>query len=566
MSRDSFTRTQPTSRGALISFLLPALLLLPFVGKAFHIDDPHFLRMAQHIVEHPFDYYGYEMTWSGHKALGFVTNFNPPGVGYLWALVASVAGWGEIPLHLASTLIACIVSLGIYALATKVSSRPLMAVCVAVLSPAYIVSASTLMSDIPMLGLYVWALYCWIDGIDRDKAWLLALAGILIGFAIITKYFGTTAIPLALAFGLARKKAPGRWMLYLLIPIAMLSVYMVHTHYVYGMNHYTYSMRFAGETRAALGGSMLAKLVTVIPYLGACMASALFYLIAIGGKRLRIAMLTGLGLASVAAMLVPNGGLLHEFYSFPQQVPRLYLLQVAVFAVSGIALFVVLLSDLVRHRDEYALLLFLWLAGTVVYGVAVAPVLGVRVLIPAIPPAALLVSRITAQSTDTPRARLPEAAALLLATGLAVWLLIADYQFANSGKAAAEHFTENKARYAATAYFSGNWGANYYMEDAGAVPLSVSDTDATGRKTFSLRPGDTLIVPQNYEPLNPGEGQALLLDTFIYPVNVGITTWSQPCRAGFFGEFMGRLPFVIATPPPEEYLFFELFPQLPPRD
>src|SRR6266853_1468907 len=37
------------------------LLLLPFLGKAFHIDDPLFIRTARHILFSPADPYGFSV-------------------------------------------------------------------------------------------------------------------------------------------------------------------------------------------------------------------------------------------------------------------------------------------------------------------------------------------------------------------------------------------------------------------------------------------------------------------------------------------------------------------------
>ncbi|HEX9286350.1 MAG TPA: hypothetical protein VF999_03675, partial [Thermoanaerobaculia bacterium] len=51
------------SREALLLAVLTALFLLPFVGKAFHVDDTLFLKAARQIREHPFDFYGFSVNW-----------------------------------------------------------------------------------------------------------------------------------------------------------------------------------------------------------------------------------------------------------------------------------------------------------------------------------------------------------------------------------------------------------------------------------------------------------------------------------------------------------------------
>jgi len=42
-------------------------VLAPFLHKAFDIDDPLFLWMAQQIAKHPFDPYGFEVNWAGFR-------------------------------------------------------------------------------------------------------------------------------------------------------------------------------------------------------------------------------------------------------------------------------------------------------------------------------------------------------------------------------------------------------------------------------------------------------------------------------------------------------------------
>jgi len=42
---------------------ITAAALAPFLNKAFHIDDPLFIWMAQQIAKHPFDHYGFYVNW-----------------------------------------------------------------------------------------------------------------------------------------------------------------------------------------------------------------------------------------------------------------------------------------------------------------------------------------------------------------------------------------------------------------------------------------------------------------------------------------------------------------------
>ena len=58
----------PAPAGRREIFLAAAvtlLVLLPFAGKAFHIDDTLFLKAARQIRVHPLDFYGFSANWFG---------------------------------------------------------------------------------------------------------------------------------------------------------------------------------------------------------------------------------------------------------------------------------------------------------------------------------------------------------------------------------------------------------------------------------------------------------------------------------------------------------------------
>src|SRR5438067_537898 len=80
--------------------------LVPFVGKAFHIDEPLFLWSARQLQAHPGDPFGFDVNWDlEHRAkpMWLVTQ-NPPLACYYAALAAAAVGWSETALHLAFLL------------------------------------------------------------------------------------------------------------------------------------------------------------------------------------------------------------------------------------------------------------------------------------------------------------------------------------------------------------------------------------------------------------------------------------------------------------------------------
>jgi hypothetical protein len=54
---------QSLRKTQLLLVAIIAAALAPFLNKAFHIDDPLFIWMAQQIAKHPFDPYGFYVNW-----------------------------------------------------------------------------------------------------------------------------------------------------------------------------------------------------------------------------------------------------------------------------------------------------------------------------------------------------------------------------------------------------------------------------------------------------------------------------------------------------------------------
>jgi hypothetical protein len=83
--------TPPRPRTEMLALaLVTALCLLPFVNKAYHIDDTVFLRVAEQILREPLDFYGSTMNWFGHEDPMHAVQKNPPLTSYYIAAVAAM--------------------------------------------------------------------------------------------------------------------------------------------------------------------------------------------------------------------------------------------------------------------------------------------------------------------------------------------------------------------------------------------------------------------------------------------------------------------------------------------
>ena len=99
--------------------LITAAALAPFLNKAFYVDDPLFIWMAQQIVRHPLNPYGFDVNWSSFTQPMSAVMQNPPLCSYYIAAIGSIFGWSEMSLHAAFLFWATMSILGTFALAQR---------------------------------------------------------------------------------------------------------------------------------------------------------------------------------------------------------------------------------------------------------------------------------------------------------------------------------------------------------------------------------------------------------------------------------------------------------------
>ena len=180
--------------------------LLPFITKAFNMDEPLFMWAARNIQSNPLDFYGFKVNWYGFEMDMFSVTKNPPLVSYYIAFITGLFGWNEAVIHLFFLVPAVGLSLGTYFLARSFCSLPHLAAVLTVFSPVFLVSSASVMSDTTMLAFYVWAIFLWLEGLKKESLLYLFLSAIFIALSTFTKYFGATLIPLLLVFTLIEKK------------------------------------------------------------------------------------------------------------------------------------------------------------------------------------------------------------------------------------------------------------------------------------------------------------------------------------------------------------------------
>ena len=224
----------PSSRALGILVVATLLCLVPFIDKAFCIDDPLFLWVAEQIQARPFDFYGRQVNWFSTPTPLYVATKNPPLASYYLALVAGLVGWDEPQLHAALLVPAFGALCGTWWLARSFCRQRVSAALAVLATPAFLVSSTNLMCDTMLLCFWTWAVALWVKGLESGQRRWLVIATVLIPAATFTKYFGMCLLPLLAVYTVARMRKPTWQLVWMLLPLAVLAGYQWWTWHRYG--------------------------------------------------------------------------------------------------------------------------------------------------------------------------------------------------------------------------------------------------------------------------------------------------------------------------------------------
>jgi hypothetical protein len=554
--RDPLHHTSPYWT-PLHSYLLLSLAtlacLLPFSGKAFHIDDPLFVWTAQQIAHHPFNPYGFRLVWYVTDVPMSAITKNPPLSSYYGALIGIVTGWSERAWHFGFLLPALALVLGTYHLAERFTASPLIAAAATLFAPGFLVSATGVMCDVMMLALWIWAVIFWLRGIDSGKPLHFVASSVLIAACALTKYFGASLILLLPAYSLVQRRRLGAWIWYLLIPVAGLVAYQLWTKALYGRGLLWDAAQYARSPEHVDQTSRLISGLVGLSFLGGCALPILFFSPFLWNRRQLIFGSLAAALAGLAVSMRWMLPLIHD----PRQHWTWIGVQFAFYFAGGISVLGLVIADYRKQSGERgdadSILLALWVLGTFLFAAFLNWTVNARSMLPLIPAAAILLAR-RLDKNDTRVASAWRPAGILvvpLALSAMISLSIAwgDTALANSGRSMANIIRGQTQNQAGSVLFEGHWGFQYYMQLFGARPVEYDK--------FAFQTGDLVVTPENSTstfPIAPqfvASQQILQIDPHAYAATMAL-------GAGFYSSVWGPLPFSFGRVPSEPYLVVHL--------
>lgn len=524
----------------------------PFMNRAFNVDEPLFIWAAHQICHRPFDFYGFSVNWYSRVTPMAQVMKNPPLASYYIALASKVVGWSEKGLHIAFWLPALGLVIGMFRLGQMVSPRPLLAAMLALFSPVLLISATSVMCDVMMLCLWVWAIVFWLEGLRDNRIGMLLAAALLAGASALTKYFGISLLPLMLAVALVYKRRPGAWMATLLVPVAMLVAYQLWTTGIYGHGLLSGLADYATKERLTRSGGRIDQLLSGLSFTGgACLG--MMPLLAVTGSR-RGGMIWLIATITAITLAVVVDPFPHYHIQRADGVQWGMLAQLSLFMAAGIAGLMAAAAETRRGRDGW--LLVLWFFGTFVFAAFCNWSVNARSVLPLVPAAAIVTARRFERGGRGERWQW-----WLLAPAIVLSLLCAaaDTAWCNTTRQAAERIVARAKEYHSTLIINGHWGFQYYLMQAGSVPLDGRATEIHRGDLLATAFNNTNLMPTDFQP-----GVAKVLDDFSVVPFPFLATMSSAVDAGFYTDIWGPLPYAFGAAPAERFQLIMLtWPKLP---
>lgn len=497
----------PGTLRRLWPYALLVAALLPWLGKPYHVDDPVFLTIADHIRADPTAHpYAVRLNWTGRELPVGEFMGSPPLFPYYLAAVRALGPDAEWWTHLGMLPLALLGLHAVRRLGRRLGDGGDLASALWIASPAVLVSATTVMPDVPVAALTALGAALFLERRMAGAALVLLLA-------CLTRYNALAVLPALGFLALARRDRAG---------LAALAVPVL------GVAAWAASSPASAETGRALlrlEWQLADRLVATPVFLAAASLSPLS-LVGVRARRGELVAAAALALAAGLACAAADVGRAGE--------PRAWLGALGAVGVFALAAHGLRALRVWRAEGEPVdLALWLW----VMAGLAI-PVLYLHVSAKYLSLVAAPLALLAVRGSALPRAVAWAGTAAWLA--LALGLAHADAELARAHRRIALEEAEPGTRLGA------HWGVQWYAARKGAEPVRV------GRP---LEPGERLLTfrqaGQAVDPAALRFRRAVRLDaenaTSAWPLRM----LHVQAHAGWYSTYWGLLPYAVSTLPLE---------------
>ncbi len=509
-----------------------SLIFLPFIGKAWHNDEPFFLAAARHILTDPRHPLGFDFTWYGSPTPAAQINTTPPLLLYLLALAMKVTGGAEWAMRLSLFPLDLAAALGLYGLAARFLKKPLLPTLLVVAAPAYGLNLAHLMAEKPAAAFGFCGLYALVRGVDdEDRRWYWGSAALLAA-ALMSKYVAAVLLAPAAAYALARGLPRRRVVLHLSLCVLPLALFLGYEA-VHNPDVWERALSVTKDSSRAWWSSWPHKLRSFLAFTGggALAAGALAFV----GERRR----AWAALALCALLFLPA-------WDLPAPVRLVDRMTGIVLAAGGL----LALMRIFSGRGSRGRMFWIsWAAAAAFFQLFLYWSVMTRIVLFLVPP---LVFALAEELEERPRLQLATLAGSL---ALSLALAAVDYRYAAAQKSFALDLRAEYLEKGRTVWYTGYMGLQYYLERGGAKGL-----DALRGGWDLARPGDVVVelginsvrIPVKTKRLSNVRRWTL---QEAIPLRL-ISGWTG--EGGYYSNLWGFLPYSLSREPLEEFRVIEL--------
>jgi 4-amino-4-deoxy-L-arabinose transferase-like glycosyltransferase len=551
------TASPARRREALVLAALVVLPLLPFLDAAVSIDAPVFIAVAERIAQAPGDPYGFDMVWDPTSPHVYDFNRNPPLVSYWLAPWIAVFGPREWVMHLALLPFPLIAGLSLLGIARRWTDDPLGPAALLVTSPAFLVLASTLLLDVPLVACMLLAVYALARGVEEgSEAWQWAAGGAAAAAGLV-KYVGFSTAPLLAAGVLLLARRRRRALVRVLLPPCLAwAAWGAYTSEMYGSVHFLGSSHLLVTKLFARGvdpHKFWNQLVSTPVFYG----GALVFPLAVWGRLL----VRGPRGAEVAlACLLLGAGAVYAALPHGEPprwhpMPPDQLVFASLSAAAAAALWISAASGGWRRGGPVDRLLLLWLAGLFVFTALLNWHVNAADALLAAPPVLLLLHRTPALRPGRRFTGLTAGLTLVLSLALAWADAIQNDIYRSAARSIAAEIGDKPGG----RWVVGNWGLQYYLGLEGFRPVAPPQY---GRRRLGLSPeqrrsdlalGDWLATARNVSQLDVSAPMERYRRTVVWVWEqtswLPLRTTNPDASAGFYSHHYGYVPFGFSREP-----------------
>jgi len=467
-------------------FVIWFFLTLWNINKAFHIDDPYYLEVAQWIQINPFRPMSGLTNWYD-RLEPFSKLNNPILFQYIQSFWGSLFSYSEISSHILISIFLLWLLIRFFQLAKKIeSTRPVFLTLIFGACPALLI-AQNAMLDIPLLAFWIEFFYILLNkNIGENRKFFLTSSIFTLAFLI--KYTAILLLPALIIYILLIKKYKNFF--WLLIPILSITLWCFFNIFEFGTIH------FLSLPKKHLSlFIMLNSIIGIFVYLGVLLAFFMILII----KKIKLnknnnIKLIFLLLALIIFLINPILLFFNLFFTLNVDFFNNVFFLASLF--SGLTIFIFFIEEVIKKILNLKLLkediIFLyWICSVPLFIIVFAPFLATRHLLLMIP--ALIFFFKNDLSANKINKNLRNIIIIIYLFSGIIYAK-SDYWYASIYKSYASEISKNieykeKNNYNVAVWFKGSWGWQWYAKKNGFKHYT------SGLSTPNI--GDIVILPEN---------------------------------------------------------------------